>query len=433
VNKLLIIFLFFFFNLNFSINSEAAFWNKNKKIKPKIIEPKELFKDEFKLKKEFNSNIKIQLNSTPLKDSFLNNLTNNNGRLNYDGELQILKKFKFSSISNFDQIEPEVIFDQYGVIFYDKKGTIIKFNDTAKLIWKKNFYKKKDKKLKPNLSFGANKETLIIADNLANYYAVNLDNGELNWKRKNNSPFNSQIKIYKNNFFIIDFENIIRCYSIKNGDELWNHKTDTTFIKSQKKLSIVISDNKVIFNNSIGDISALDIETGALIWQTPTQDSSIYESAFLLKTSDLTLKDEKIFFSNNKNQFFSIDKNTGFLNWEQKINSNLRPTIIDNLIFTITIEGFLVLIDSNSGDIIRITNVFEQIKKRKRPFIKPVGFVVGKNNIYLTLDNGRLIVVDISTGKSSSILKFDNEKISRPFFSDQNLFIIRNNSILKLN
>ena len=41
--------------------------------------------------------------------------------------------------------------------------------------------------------------------------------------------------------------------------------------------------------------------------------------------------------------------------------------------------------------------------------------------------------MDISTGKSSSMLKIDNEKISRPFILDKNLFIIKDNAIIKIN
>ena len=62
------------------------------------------------------------------------------------------------------------------------------------------------------------------------------------------------------------------------------------------------------------------------------------------------------------------------------------------------------------------------------------GFIVGNENIYLTTDHGLLIVIDILTGKAQSVLKVDNrKKISRPFALDRNLFIIKNDAILKLN
>ena len=48
---------------------------------------------------------------------------------------------------------------------------------------------------------------------------------------------------------------------------------------------MVIYQDKIYFNNSIGDITAVDINIGDILWQLPTQSSEIYESAFSLETS----------------------------------------------------------------------------------------------------------------------------------------------------
>ena len=434
MNKILGILLIFLLIANCSLDKKSGLWTKSSKIDvDKDLIVKELFKDEKISKQEFNTNIKIKLKSNLTNNTFTNNLSNNNGRVNYNGSLKSISRYRFSTIDNFDQFEPEIVFDNKNIIFFDNKGSLLKFDEFSKLIWKKNYYIKAEKKLKPMLTLANTQNKLIIADNLAKYYAIDIRTGELLWMKNNIAPFNSQIKIYKNKFFVTDFENILRCYSLKNGEELWNVKTDTTFIKSQKKLSIIVLENKVYFSNSIGDISSVDIDSGKLLWQTPTQDSSIYESAFQLKTSDLIGFNKSILFSNNKNEFFSIDINTGTFIWQQKINSSLRPTAIDELVFSVSDEGFLYVIENQTGNVIRITNIFDRIKEKKRAKIKPVGFIVGTKNIYLTTDNGRLIIIDISTGRSSSMLKIDNEKISRPFILKESLFIIKDNAIIKLN
>ena len=468
MSKFLGIFLLLIFITSCSLDNKTGLWTKKQKIKEEKIIIKELFEKEKVLEKEFNPNLKINLSAKLIDNSFINNFDNNNGRVNYNGTLKSISKFKFSKIDNFNQLEPEIIFDKNNVIFFDDKGSILKFDNFLKLIWKKNYYTKIEKKSKPILFFANNKNTLVVADSIAKYYAININNGELLWNKNNSAPFNSQVKIYKDKFFAIDFENILRCYSIKDGTELWQVKTDQSFIKSQKKLSLVIVDNIVYFNNSIGDVSAVDIASGDLLWQTPTQSSGIYEEAFFLKTSDLIANNNSILFSNNKNEFFSLDIKRGNLNWKQKINSNIRSTLVDNIIFAISMEGFLIIIDNQSGNIIRITDVFTQykrsyFKKRSRTYtfgkkkklkskrivkektsptytfgqkrgstIEPVGFIVGSKNIYLTTSHGRLIIIDITTGKPTSVLKIDNNKISRPFVLNKNLFIIKDNAIIKL-
>jgi outer membrane protein assembly factor BamB len=195
---------------------------------------------------------------------------------------------------------------------------------------------------------------------------------------------------------------------------------------------MVIVDDLLYFNNTIGDIIAVNINKGELSWQLPTQSNQIYESAFSLETSDIITDGNSIFFSNNKNQFFSIDLETGSYNWENKVNSNVRPSVVGNYLLTVSLEGYLIVIEKKSGNIIKITDIFKNFKKKKRDKIKPIGFVIGLKNIYLTTDNGRMLIIDTKTGKTNSILKIDNDKISRPFILNKDLFVIKDNAIIKL-
>jgi len=434
VIKLIYLFIFAFLIAGCSLNKNSKFWTSSKNItEEKTPKYKKIFEKEKALGKELNSNLKIKLSKKNNKDPIKKNYFNNEGRLNYDGNLKKSSRYKFSKIENFHRFEPNILFNNNNIFFFDNNGSIIKFNEKSKLVWKKNYYSKSEKKLKPILQLANNKNSLIVADNIAKYFMLDLESGNLIWSKNNLAPFNSQIKIYKDKFFIIDYSNTLRAFSLKNGEELWNIKTESSLIRSQKKLSMVIVDEIVYFNNSIGDISAVDINKAELLWQLPTQSSLIYESAFSLETSDIIADNESLFFSNNKNQFFSIDIGTGSFNWENKINSNIRPSLVDNYLITVSIEGYLIIIEKSSGNIIRITDIFNNFKPKKRNQIKPSGFVVGLNKIYLTTDNGRLLVIDISSGKTISTLKIDNEKISRPFILDKNLFVIKDNAIIKLN
>tara|TARA_B100000131_G_scaffold322577_1_gene377055 strand:- start:4827 stop:6128 length:1302 start_codon:yes stop_codon:yes gene_type:complete len=431
VSKILKFLLLLILITNCSLDKKTGFWSKPEEIKNnKNLIVEKLFENEKSYNEEFNSNLKIKL-SKNFNVTRLSELSNNNGRIDYESELKKISKFKYSKIDNFNKFEPDIIIDEKSIIFFDKKGTLLKFDKNSKLIWKKNYYSKGEKKIGPLINLASYNNYLIITDNLAKYYAVDINTGNLLWMKQNKAPFNSQVKIHKNKIYTVDYNNVLRCFSIKDGIELWNVKTESSFIKSSKKLSLVIGEKKIIFENSIGDISAVDINTAKLIWQTPTQDNLIYENSFNLKSSDMVLSNKSILFSNNFNEFYSMNIDTGILNWKQSINSSVRPSVVENFIFTVTNEGFLVIIDENNGNIIRISNVYNNIKKKKRSQIFPVGFAIGKKNIYLTLSNGRLIIIDIETGKSKLKLKIDNEKISRPIILDKNLFIIKNNSIIK--
>tara|TARA_B100000965_G_C19590276_1_gene757615 strand:+ start:1185 stop:2495 length:1311 start_codon:yes stop_codon:yes gene_type:complete len=436
VNKFFNFFLVLIILTNCSLNNKSRFWSKSEIVKKENLEVKEVYKQAEIYEKEFNLDLRIKINEQAIKNSFINNLTNNNGTVSFKGSLDNISKYKFSKITNFDQYQPDLLLTQnQTLIFFDDKGSVLNFDQESKLLWKTNVYKKKDQKLKPILYFASNDNVLIVVDNISNYYALNINNGKLIWIKENPSPFNSQVKIFKDKFFAVDFENILRCFSIKTGEEIWSYKTDQTLIKSQQKLSLTINkkDKNIYFLNSLGDLTSVDMETGNLNWQTPTKSTDIYESSFMLNNSEIINANNSIYFSNNENEFFSIDVKTGVVKWKQNINSNLRPTFSDNLLFTITIEGYLTILDPRNGNILRMTYILDKIKKAKKNKVYPTGFVVSTDEIYVSLNNGKLIIVDMLTGKSKEILKLSSDKISRPYFLNNKLYIVRNNAILKIN
>ena len=85
----------------------------------------------------------------------------------------------------------------------------------------------------------------------------------------------------------------MRCYKIEDGSEYWNLQTEDSFTISNAKYSLIIIDEMVVFSNSIGDITAVDIETGLITWQLPTQSSSIINETYNFKISKLSASFER--------------------------------------------------------------------------------------------------------------------------------------------
>ena len=323
-----------------SFDTKSGFWTEEKEIEKiaknvyKILEKKTV------RQKELNPNLKINI----VKDFNFkpDDLSNNLAIKKFEKRINKISKFKFSKIENFDYFEPELVFDGKNFVFFDDKGNLIKFDKNFKIVWKKNFYSKQEKKQKPILTLSVNKKILVVFDNISKFYAINLVNGDLIWSKTNKNPFNSQIKILNDKIYSIDMNNILRCISFINGTEIWKFKSENIFLKSPKRNSIIIKDNRVYLNNSIGDIVAINAENGSLLWQTPTQKSIIYENAFDLILSDLVAEGEDLIFSNNRNEFYSLSLSNGLINWKQEINSSVRPIFYKDLIFSVSNEGYFL-------------------------------------------------------------------------------------------
>ena len=431
MNRLIILLLSLFLLNNCSLNENSKIWKeKEKNLESKNIE--KVFLDKKIIVSEFNQELKLNLGEIQSNNKTIDN-QNNYGSQSYDGLIKKVGNYKFSKLENINQLNFKPIFLNDGLIFFDKKGSIVRYNESQKVVWKKNYYSKNEKKLKPQLNFLQTGDNLLVVDNIAKYYSININSGKLNWSKNSTYPFNSEIKKNKDNFFVIDYKNTLRCYKIDDGSECWNLQTENSFTISNSKFSLIIVDDMVIFSNSIGDITAADIETGLIVWQLPTQSSNIINETYSFKISQLVSDGKSIFFSNNKNEFYSVDVNTGVTNWINDISSNLTPVIIDNLIFTVSNDGYLHVIEKSNGNIIRINDLYLNYKLKKRNDIKPIGFVIGNDKLFLTNTDGKMIIIDLSDGKITGIEKVAGDFTSKPFIHNQNLFIIKNGSILKFN
>ena len=426
-----IILLFFIFLHGCSFNTNSRFWTEEKEIEKLSKNISKILEKKLITKKEFNPNLKIDTSKKFI--SISDDLSNNLAIKNFNKDIDKISKFKFSKIRDFEYFEPELVFDGKNFVFFDDQGNLIKFDENFKIVWKKNFYSKEEKKQKPILTLSIKEKTLIVFDNISKFYAVNLENGDLLWSKKNKNPINSQIKILDDKIYSVDMNNIIRCVSLLDGSEVWKFKSENIFLKSPKRNSIIVKNNRVYLNNSIGDIIAINAQNGSLLWQTPTQSSLIYENAFDLIISDLVANQDNLVFSNNRNELYSLNLNNGLINWKQDVNSSVRSIFYNNLIFSISNEGYFFIIDSKSGNIIRITDVFNIFKNKNREKIRPIGFIASYNKLMLSTNNGKLLKIDIASGKTESVFKIDKEKISRPFVFNKKILLVKNNSIIRLN
>ena len=131
---------------NCSLDTKSGIWSgkkdiivekSNNKLEKNNSEPILIKKDI--LDKEFNSNLQIKLTTRLTKNSFGNNPTNNNGRIDYDGRLKKISKFKYSKINNFKYHEPELIFEGENLFFLIKLVQLSNLTQIQKLYGKKIF------------------------------------------------------------------------------------------------------------------------------------------------------------------------------------------------------------------------------------------------------------------------------------------------------
>ena len=228
MNRLIVLILSILFLNQCSLNKNSRIWDNEKKEVKTQANLKNVFLKKKKITTEFNHDLKLDLSKIKTNNLIVNN-KNNYGAQDYSGTIKKVGSYKFSKLDFINEFDFKPLFLSDGLIFFDNKGTIIRYNDKQKVLWKKNYYSKAEKKLNPKLNFALDGENLLVIDSIAKYYSININSGEINWSKNNTYPFNSRIKKDKDKFFAIDYKNTLRCYNSNDGSECWSLQTEDSF------------------------------------------------------------------------------------------------------------------------------------------------------------------------------------------------------------
>ena len=439
--KSLVFFLIFILLSNCSFDNKTGIWGGSEKEKRRISElekeqkqiidiervhsSENIYNDEIPLTKG------ISLSKSKKNQSWqMSGLNHQNflGNIYLSGTDNIFLKKKIGknkfSISN---IAASILAFKNNLILSDDVGTIFSINANGNINWKKNIYKKIYKKVNKNLVLAIYKNYIYVADNIGFVYAIDLDNGKLNWIKNYAIPIKSNIKIFNDKIYLMDQDNKIFSLNIKDGTRIWDVLSISSFIKSQNLLSLAISKTgDLIILNSSADLYKIDGNTGEVYWYSNTLGSLLPDATDFFISSEVVIIDDEIIFSAGPS-IFSYNLNTGSINWEKKVSAVGTPIIDGENIFFTTSNGYFVIMNRVTGKIISSTDILKILKKKNRK-TKITSFIMGSGKLYSVTLSGHLIVSSAISGKVEYFKKIGDPITSYPIINNGKLYILTENS-----
>ena len=190
---------------------------------------------------------------------------------------------------------------------------------------------------------GINNLFLLKLDN-DDLYLINPANAEVIWKSESqNIPLRtkgSSKPLYVDNTVFVARDNgSISSYSAIDGTLNWftiiSSRSGRNDLESQRdaEMEILIDNDKLYYGHFQGELNALDINTGNIIWTSPF--------SFI---NNITINNNSIYGSTSDNMIVSIDQASGFVNWKSKTSSVqlTQPFIISDVVMAFTTKGTLV-------------------------------------------------------------------------------------------
>ena len=332
--KNLVFFLILILLVNCSFDTKTGIWSGEEMEKRKVVElEKEQIReknikkiysigDEYSLEKTLTKKISL---SKPKKNLSWKmpglNQQNFLGNIYLSGiDNKFLKKKIGKNIFSLSKTTASPLIYKNNIFLSDNKGTIFNIDAFGKINWKKNIYRKIYKKIYKNLTFSIYKNKIYVADNIGFIYALALDNGELIWIKNHGIPFKSKIKIFDNKIFLMNQDNKLLSFSVKDGSVIWNFTSLSSFIKSQNFLSLALSkQGDIIAITSLGDLLKINSTNGNIVWSLNTLGAMLPDVTDFFESSDIVIAKENIIFS-TQSSLFSCGLNSGFINWKKNVS-----------------------------------------------------------------------------------------------------------------
>ena len=439
--KITIFFLALIFLSNCSFDNKTGIWSGDESEKRRISELEKKQKETISTDIIFSSdkiykvdkNLVKKINlSQPIKNFSweTHSLNNQNfiGNLYLSGSKnRFLKKKIGKNKHSTSKISSSPLIYNNNIFLADNNGTIFKVDKNGSVNWKVNIYKKIYKKVYKNLTFSIYKNKIFVADNIGFVYALNPDNGKLVWIKNHGIPFKSRIKVSKDKIVLINQDNRLLCFDIKDGSVIWDVRSIESFIKLQNFLpSGLLNNGNLLVINSSGELLKIDSKSGRIFWSLNTLGAILMHDTDFFSSSEIVISDNNAFFS-VKSSFFSVNLDTGYVNWRQKVSSVATPIIDKENIFILTSNGYFVILDKNTGKIISSKNILKVLKKNKQN-TKVAGFIMGSGKIYSTTSNGYLVIISPISGNAEYFKKIGDPIIASPVISDGKLYILTKNS-----
>lgn len=111
----------------------------------------------------------------------------------------------------------------------------------------------------------------------------------------------------------------------------------------------VVAGGRVFTLDADATVSAFDIQTGARIWRTDTQDK---EDRSTNVGGGLAVAGGTVYVTTGRADVLSLDAGTGAIRWRKPLGSPARsaPTVAGDRVFATTIDTRLVALDAKTGE-----------------------------------------------------------------------------------
>jgi len=268
---------------------------------------------------------------------------------------------------------------------------------------------------------------LYVTSGLGVVEALESGSGNPIWRKRMLVPLHSAPTYSDGRLFVISDDNELLAMNAVTGDVLWTYQAIVETARMLTAPAPAVIDEVVVAPFASGEIVALRVQNGSVLWQDALSSSGRLTPLATLNdiASGPVIADGYVIASAQSGNMTAFDLRTGQRIWTQPAGALGYPLIAGDFVYTITTEGQAACLSKLDGSVVWMTQLpaFKNEKKRKKR-ISWAGPLLAGERLIAFSSRGEGIEINPYTGAIARNFKVGDGVYVSPIIANETVYVM---------
>jgi outer membrane protein assembly factor BamB len=274
---------------------------------------------------------------------------------------------------------------------------------------------------------------VFVSTGFAQVVAVDAKTGAVVWRQTVSGPMRGAPTVRGGRVFVVTVDNQTHALAAEDGAVLWTHSGISETASLLAGTSPAVDGNTVVVPYSSGELFALRVDNGSIVWQDSL--STVRRTENVAALTDIrgrpAIDRGRVYAIGNADLLVCIDMRTGRRLWEKEIGGVQSPWVAGDYLYVLTNANEVVALEARSGRIIWVTQMQTwDDPKDKEGRIMWVGPVLASDRLILGNSQGKLVALSPYTGDMMGIDDAPDGVSIPPVIANGTLFFLTDDADL---
>jgi len=274
---------------------------------------------------------------------------------------------------------------------------------------------------------------IFVTAGFAQVIALHAGNGSLLWKKNLSSPLRSAPTVRGGRVFVLTVDNKLHVLAAHTGDTVWSHEGVAESASMLGGGSPAVDGGVVVAPYSSGELVALMVENGRLLWSESLAMARRTEEISTMShiRGRPVIDRGRVFAMSHGGVLVSIDLRSGRRIWTKEIGGLESPWVAGDYIFVLTNDSEIAALSREDGRIHWVQGLprFEDEKDKKKPVVWS-GPVLVSDRLLIAGSHGVVMAVSPYTGSIMGKVEIPDGVSVSPVVAGGSVYFLSNDAEL---